>query len=401
MTRVGFVLTFRDQGWLGGVNYFRNLLAALDARDNRAVEPVLLIGPDTDRSVIDALPRFETVVSGALRQSGTAWLVRRAAARLLGRDLALAEIAARCRLQLVSHQGFLGPIASTPLLGWIPDFQELHLPEFFSPAELAARARKIRRFCRDCARILLSSESARADLARIDAAAAARASVLRFVALVPRTQGDIVALERRHGFSGRYFHLPNQFWAHKNHGVVIDAIAILRRRGRAVQVLATGNPADHRQPEYFADLMARVERSGIATAFRCLGTLPYADLVTLMRGSVALVNPSLFEGWSTTVEEAKSLGKRIVLSNLPVHREQAPARGVFFDPRDPEDLADKLCDVWSSFDAADEARAANTAEVELPSREAAFAESYEKIVFEIVGAPRTRAERGPAGASSA
>ncbi|HLB17169.1 MAG TPA: glycosyltransferase, partial [Burkholderiales bacterium] len=150
-----------------------------------------------------------------------------------------------------------------------------------------------------------------------------------------------------------------------------------------------------------SELMSRVEHAGIASAFRCLGTLPYADLATLMRGSVALVNPSLFEGWSTTVEEAKSLGKRIVLSNLPVHREQAPVRGVFFDPRNPEELADKLWDVWSSFDLAEEARAQDASESALPSRQAAFAKAYEKIALEVVGAPRPRVDHGQAGASSA
>jgi glycosyltransferase involved in cell wall biosynthesis len=42
-----------------------------------------------------------------------------------------------------------------------------------------------------------------------------------------------------------------------------------------------------------------------------------------MRASTALINPSLFEGWSTTVEEAKSTGTPMILSDLGVHREQA------------------------------------------------------------------------------
>ncbi len=39
--------------------------------------------------------------------------------------------------------------------------------------------------------------------------------------------------------------------------------------------------------------------------------------------STALINPSQFEGWSTTVEEAKSLGVKMLLSDLEVHKEQA------------------------------------------------------------------------------
>ena len=62
--------------------------------------------------------------------------------------------------------------------------------------------------------------------------------------------------------------------------------------------------------------------------------------------SLGYINPSFFEGWSTTVEEAKYRGKPILLSDLKVHREQAPAKGVFFDPNDPEDLAKKMWDLW-------------------------------------------------------
>ena len=55
-----------------------------------------------------------------------------------------------------------------------------------------------------------------------------------------------------------------------------------------------------------------------------------------------MLQPSLFEGWSTTVEEAKSVGKPILLSCLPVHYEQNPPRGVFFDPMNADDLAEAM-----------------------------------------------------------
>lgn len=56
------------------------------------------------------------------------------------------------------------------------------------------------------------------------------------------------------------------------------------------------------------------------------GGVAYADVYALMRFSVRVINPSLFEGWSSAVEECKSVGKRLVLSGIPVHREQAAER---------------------------------------------------------------------------
>ncbi len=67
--------------------------------------------------------------------------------------------------------------------------------------------------------------------------------------------------------------------------------------------------------------------------------VPRQHVFALMRACTALVNPSLSEGWSTTVEEAKLLGVPMLLSNLRVHMEQAGDSARFFDPQAAEQLA--------------------------------------------------------------
>jgi glycosyltransferase involved in cell wall biosynthesis len=61
-----------------------------------------------------------------------------------------------------------------------------------------------------------------------------------------------------------------------------------------------------------------------------------------MKGAVALLQPSLYEGWSTLVEESKALGRFVILSDLPVHREQITTNVAFFDPYNADELADKI-----------------------------------------------------------
>jgi hypothetical protein len=61
-----------------------------------------------------------------------------------------------------------------------------------------------------------------------------------------------------------------------------------------------------------------------------------------MACSSAVLNPSRFEGWSTTVEEAKTLQRLLLLSDIPVHREQSPQFGKFFHPDDVEKLAELM-----------------------------------------------------------
>ena len=85
-------------------------------------------------------------------------------------------------------------------------------------------------------------------------------------------------------------------------------------------------------------------------------------MLTLMRSASGVLNPSLFEGWSTTVEEAKLLGKRLILSDIPVHREQDPAAALYLDPRDPAAWAEAMRATLADEDApAEEVRAARAA----------------------------------------
>jgi hypothetical protein len=71
-----------------------------------------------------------------------------------------------------------------------------------------------------------------------------------------------------------------------------------------------------------------------------------------MRGSIALINPSEFGGWSTTVEEAKAYGVPMLLSDLDVHREQA-STAQFFSVSDDLRLADLLEAAWLGDGPAD------------------------------------------------
>jgi len=77
----------------------------------------------------------------------------------------------------------------------------------------------------------------------------------------------------------------------------------------------------------------------------CSGMIPYPHLALLMRASVAMLNASLFEGWSTTVEEAKSLGTPLILSDIDVHREQIGDNAAYFDRTSASSLADVISSV--------------------------------------------------------
>lgn len=62
-----------------------------------------------------------------------------------------------------------------------------------------------------------------------------------------------------------------------------------------------------------------------------------------------MIHPSLFEGWSTVVEDALCLGKKMILSDFPVHLGQDPPGSAFFDRHSTQQLADLIAEWWEKL----------------------------------------------------
>lgn len=345
MIRVGFVL--EGYNWLGGINYYRSLLSALVLIPDRKIHLIIFVGTEVPEDIVRNFYCVEIVRSKVLDSHTPLSLLRRAIRKFSGqRDLILNRLLEKHNVDVLSHySGTLPRRTRIKTIGWIPDFQYLHLPELFTENDRALREESIARLTANCHCILLSSETAQRDLAKVSPESLNKSRVLRFVPEVDEAPDSLVSLcdlELKYGFHAPYFYLPNQFWVHKNHKSVIEAVALLKKRGVHVTVLASGDTHDHRFPDYYNHLMALVECAGVKESFKVLGVIPYNDLLSLVRNSMAVINPSLFEGWSTTVEEAKALNKTILLSDLPVHKEQNPSKGIFFDPLNSEDLTEKM-----------------------------------------------------------
>lgn len=72
------------------------------------------------------------------------------------------------------------------------------------------------------------------------------------------------------------------------------------------------------------------------------GYLGQKDLEAMYKGAHALVNSSLHEGFGLPGVEAMQFGLPLAVSNLPVFNEIYDNAAVYFDPLDPEDIAEKL-----------------------------------------------------------
>lgn len=312
--------------WRGGVNYISNWVRALAALP-AGEKPRVFLLPFDDRGAVLA-EDFEGLIDGVHPF---------AQARELDLDLVYP-----------ATQIFEAPFG-TPWAGWIPDWQCQHLPDMFDDLERARRRLQYSILATRAPCLVTSSRMALDDTRRV-VGETVDAVELPFPAMldaVPSVE-DAAAFRKlrlRYALPERFFLVANQFWRHKNHALVFEALA--RVRTPDVACVFTGETEDPRWPGYADAMQALIVAREVTSRVFILGALPRAEQLCLMRHTVAVIQPSLFEGWSTVVEEARVLGKAMLLSCIPVHQEQSPSSCRFFDPHDAEALADALETAWA------------------------------------------------------
>jgi glycosyltransferase involved in cell wall biosynthesis len=346
MIRIAFPLIGRG-GWTGGYSYLKNTLSLIATRLQDRVTATAILTPEEAEAhgaELAGLCGAPLIVDPLASAGRGASLAR---ALLAGRDARFDRLLQAHQIDLVFEvAAFLGARSAVPVLSWIPDFQHQHMPQMFGRAgwwrrEIGFRAQTASRKA-----IMVSSQTACNDLERFYPVARGRGQVVRFAAQV-----DVAACRAQEGrlrdtwaLAGDYIYLPNQFWRHKNHAVVVEALALLKQNGgldRVAPVIMSGNTHDPRNPGHFDAVMAKASEAGVESHFRHLGLIPFADVLGLAASARAVLNPSLFEGWSTPIEEAKALGAPMILSDIPIFREQAPD-GRFFQSDSAASLAEAL-----------------------------------------------------------
>jgi len=386
MIRVGFIGA--TDKWLGGRNYLRNLLFAISRIKDRKIQPVVFLGTKNVASSLDVYaPYAEIVQTPLLDRYSLAWGSWKVASLFWNRARSIEPFLSKQGIQVLSHSDMFG-FRRIKTINWIPDFQHKHLPTMFDEKEIRSRDSRFQDLLEKSDRVVLSSHDVLKDVKEFYPKALSKCVVIQFVAQPDRVlsriqEDDVQQVRQKYGLPQRFFYLPNQFWKHKNHMVVFEAVRLLKDEGVDVHLACSGPMEDYRHPEHITDLKKLISDHHLDKNISLLGMIAFEDVMRLFMASQAVINPSLFEGWSTTVEECKSMGKRVILSNIPVHQEQAPYGGIYFDPHDPADLADKLKKNWLTKEQSPFLRSAEDLQNDLNERTRIFGEDLQRLIMEI------------------
>jgi len=343
MKRVGFTL-IGGYLWVGGYNYQVNLFRTLLTHEQSRIQPVLFLGNDESPDIVarfNSLDGLKIVQSKVFDRKYR--LGRLFKSLVFGCDKKALNLLEQHDIDIVfevaNFYGWRFPIKT---IAWLPDFQHRHLRHLFGFFSYWKREIGFQVQVASGRDIMLSSEDARTDLLQFYPVLFAKTNVVKFAVPVDEFIGNSRQVAAEYSLPQHFFYMPNQFWQHKNHECVIHALSIIKQKGGKIVVAVSGSQNDHRDKSYFPKIQGMIQSLGLESDFRVLGVIPYQHVQALMQESMAVINPSRFEGWSTTVEEAKSLGVKMILSDLRVHMEQAEELAIYFEPDSYKVLAEIL-----------------------------------------------------------
>lgn len=124
----------------------------------------------------------------------------------------------------------------------------------------------------------------------------------------------------------------------KNCAVVVEAISMLRKKGRDVSFVHAGK-------DHLGLLQKCIEGNDAGSFVTSLGKVSDEELAQLYRTSLAVVVPSLYEGFGMPAVEAQAMGAPLICSDRGALPEAAGSGALYFDPVKPAMLAQKIEEV--------------------------------------------------------
>jgi glycosyltransferase involved in cell wall biosynthesis len=230
----------------------------------------------------------------------------------------------------------------------IPDLQHLTYPYFFESAERSRRDFAFGAAMGSADLVFTLSRFTRKDLARTYGCDERQIKVV-YPSPAPRFlegSASAAAVDRakqKFELPSRYAIFPSNFWPHKNHTRLFEALRRLRHHGVAIPLVLVGDAS-------VADkaLKQQLERAKGEGWLWVVGYIAEEELHAIVSGAAFLLFPSLFEGFGIPVAEALAIGIPVASSNACSLPEVGGDAARYFDPDDVESIARVVEDVWKN-----------------------------------------------------
>lgn len=213
------------------------------------------------------------------------------------------------------------------------DLQERFHPEHFTERDLEERCFHYDWSLRMADSVIAISEFTR-DMV-VDIVGISR----RKVRVVHHVPDELPSPRKPHAIEGwpgaqRFVFFPGNFWKHKNHLRLLEAMADERVASAGISLICTGS-----QLEREREWQDAIQRTGVAERVLHLGKVTRGEISWLYRNARALVFPSLFEGFGIPLLEAMSTGCPITCGLNTSQPDVARDAALYFNATEPRQIA--------------------------------------------------------------
>ncbi len=344
-----------DDGWQGGIQYISNILHALNAvGKDKQLEVHLFRHAAQNFSNLEQLDQIK-IIEHDTEEVFEPWNMKNRIQWYLQRKWG-GRINPRMENYLLQlNVDYVFPATLSSCNGklnagsWIADFQYHHFPDGARKDVNADAERVISNIAHHTDKIVLSSHFCEEDCVRLFPNTKGKTHVMPFAVAIEEKSlefRDFNRIRQQYELPEKFLLVANLFAPTKNHQTIFNALGILKKRGLEIPLICTGNIVDYRNEAYANEVLQMLTKNRIRSQVYLLGLVPRADQLAMFRMATAMLQPSLNEGWSTSVEEAKCLGKHLFVSDIPVHKEQCSDNSLMFKATDAEDLATKIEKLW-------------------------------------------------------
>lgn len=225
------------------------------------------------------------------------------------------------------------------------DLQHLHLPGYFSAADIAMREKEYRESCRLASHVICTSEFTRQDVHQRYGVPLEKMTTIwnlppRLTG-APMSESTIKRLLQGMGIKHPFLFYPAQPWLHKNHKTLLEAVSLVNKSlPKDYKLVLTGQPFPPGHPA--ADLMLAPD---IRERVVHLGYRSDHEIVALFRTATALIFPSRFEGFGMPLVEAMQQGCPIVCGQHTCLPEIVGDAGLVIDETSPDALAKAITSI--------------------------------------------------------
>lgn len=238
------------------------------------------------------------------------------------------------------------PELKTPWIGYIADFQEKYLPELFSLETIAYRENNSRKQVANTKFFIVTSKSVKNDLEKFYPGKY-KAFVQPFAPFAPRVFINCNKDISSYKLPEKYFLISNQFWIHKNHLTAVKAMKMVVDAGFLdVGLVCTGRMySDDRDGSYCDEIRNTVNELALEQNIYFVGFIPKLDQIQMMKNSVAVIQPSLFEGdpGGCSVYNAYSLMVPSIIADIRVNNEVEESDLIYhFSANNEKELANVM-----------------------------------------------------------